>query len=203
MTIEFFLTSLIVAASPGTGTVYTVAAGLTHGWRASLVAALGCTLGIVPHMLAALTGLAALLHASPMAFAAVKYLGVAYLLWMAWHTLQGDGVLRIAPDTAPRTHGATVVSGILLNLLNPKLSMFFLAFLPQFVAPDQARATQHMLTLSLAFMLITFVVFAVYGIFAAAMRRHVLERPSVMRWMRRTFSAAFVLLAIRLAVMHP
>lgn len=202
MTPEFLLTSFIVVASPGTGTVYTVAAGLAQGGRASLAAALGCTLGIVPHIAAAMTGLAALLHASALAFEIVKYLGVAYLLWMAWHTLRRQGALRVAPGQAPRSHGATVLSGILLNLLNPKLSIFFLAFLPQFVAPGNPDATLHMLALSLVFMAMTFAVFAFYGVFAAAMRRHVLERPPVLLWMRRTFAAAFLLLAARLAYMQ-
>lgn len=199
MSPEFLLTAFVVVASPGTGAVYTVATGLSQGGRASVVAAFACTLGIVPHMLAAITGLAALLHASAMAFEIVKYLGVAYLLWMAWSAAGSRGVMRIETDEAPRSHGAIVLSGVLLNLLNPKLSIFFLAFLPQFVAPDQSDASLHMLTLSVVFMAMTFVVFALYGVFAAAMRIHVLERPSVLRCMRYSFSAAFVLLAARLA----
>ena len=87
MSIEFLITSLIVVASPGTGVLVTLAAGLSRGTRAAVVAAFGCTLGIVPHMLAAITGLAALLHTSALAFQAVKYAGVAYLLYMAWSTL--------------------------------------------------------------------------------------------------------------------
>lgn len=199
MSPEFLLTAFVVVASPGTGAVYTVATGLSQGGRASVVAAFACTLGIVPHMLAAITGLAALLHASAMAFEIVKYLGVAYLLWMAWSAARSRGVMRIETDEAPRSHGAIVLSGVLLNLLNPKLSIFFLAFLPQFVAPDQSDVSLHMLTLSMVFMAMTFVVFALYGVFAAAMRIHVLERPSVLRCMRYSFSAAFVLLAARLA----
>lgn len=202
MNLEFLLTSLIVVASPGTGVVYTVATGLTQGWRASVVAAFGCTLGIVPHMLAAITGLAALLHASPQAFQTIKYLGVAYLLWMAWSSLQSHGALHIDPNKAPRANGAVIFSGILLNLLNPKLSIFFLAFLPQFLAPGETNATWHMLQLSFIFMAITFAIFTVYGVFCASMRRHILERPPVLRWMRRLFSAAFVLLAARLALMQ-
>ncbi len=202
MNLEFFVTSLIVAASPGTGVIYTVAAGLARGWRASVVAALSCTLGIVPHMLAAITGLAALLHTSPLAFEITKYLGVAYLLWMAWSTLQSHGALHIDPHKTPRSNGAVIFSGILLNLLNPKLSIFFLAFLPQFLAPGETDAMWRMLQLSFIFMAITFAVFVIYGVLCASMRRHVLERPSVLQWLRRLFSAAFVLLAVRLALMQ-
>lgn len=202
MTPEFLLTSLVVVASPGTGAVYTVAAGVARGARASLVAALGCTLGTLPHMLAAVTGLAALLQTSALAFEVIKYLGVAYLLWMAWGMTRAKGALQIEPDTAPRSSGAVILSGILVNLLNPKLSIFFFAFLPQFVATGAAHATQDMLLLSLVFMAITFAVFALYGVFAAAMCRRVLDNPSVLRWMRRIFGATFVLLAARLALMH-
>jgi threonine/homoserine/homoserine lactone efflux protein len=202
MDLEFFATSLIMAASPGTGVVYTVAAGLARGWRASVVAAFSCTLGIVPHMLAAITGLAALLHASPLAFEIIKYLGVAYLLLMAWSTLQSHGALHIDPNKTPPSNGAVICSGILLNLLNPKLSIFFLAFLPQFLTPGETNATWRMLQLSFIFMAITFAIFVIYGLFCASMRHHVLERPSVLQWMRRIFSSAFVLLAARLALMH-
>ena len=200
MTIEFLLTSLIVVASPGTGVVITLAAALARGARASLVAALGCTLGIVPHMLAAVTGLAALLHASALAFETLKYLGVAYLLWMAWSTLRETGALSIRPDAAIRSSLQVIWSAMLANLLNPKLSIFFFAFLPQFVSREEAQPVHRMLELSGAFMLMTFAVFALYGVTAAAVRRHVVSSPRVMAWMRRTFAAAFVALGARLAL---
>ncbi|WP_028535593.1 LysE family translocator [Paludibacterium yongneupense] len=202
MTAEFLITSLIIVASPGTGVVYTVAAGLAHGWRASIVAAFGCTLGIVPHMLAAVTGLAALLHESILAFEIVKYCGVAYLLWMAWSSLQSSGVLCIELNKAPRSPGSVILSGILLNFLNPKLSIFFLAFLPQFLAPREPNPMPRMLQLSLIFMAVTFAVFIIYGVFSASVRNHVLERPAVLRRMRYVFSTAFVLLAARLVWLH-
>lgn len=203
MSAEFLITSLIVVVSPGTGVLYTLAAGLSHGGRMSIIAAFGCTLGIVPHMIAATTGLAALLHASATAFQILKYLGVAYLLYMAWHTLKAQGALRIDAGMAPRPAGAVVVSAILVNLLNPKLSLFFLAFLPQFVSTGETAPVARMLELSLIFMALTFVVFAIYGSFAAAMRRHVLSRPDVLAWLRRGFAAAFVALGAKLALTEP
>lgn len=161
MDLDFLLTSLVVVASPGTGVPVTLAAGLSNGPRAAVVAAFGCTLGIVPHMLAAITGLAALLHASAVAFQAVKYAGVAYLLYMAWATLQERGALRVGADGgAPRPDREVVASAILVNLLNPKLSVFFFAFLPQFVGADEAAPGLRMLGLSLVFMLMAFAVFA-------------------------------------------
>lgn len=197
---EFLLTSFIVVASPGTGALVTLAAGLSRGARASLVAALGCTLGIVPHMLAAITGLAALLHASATAFDAIKYAGVAYLLYMAWTALQERGALKIDADGPTRSTREVIGHAILVNVLNPKLSIFFLAFLPQFIGHDDAQPTRRMLELSGVFMAMTFAVFAVYGVFAAAMRDRVLARPAVLRWMRRGFAAAFVGLGVKLAL---
>lgn len=201
MTLEFLITTFIVVASPGTGVLYTLAAGLTRGARASVVAAFGCILGIVPHMAAAILGLAALLHTSALAFEIFKYVGVAYLLWMAWSTLQERGALTVDERAVDdRGFMRVTVEAILINILNPKLSIFFLAFLPQFVSAEEARPLAGMLTLSGVFMLMTFVVFVIYGLLAAAIRDHVISRPRVLTWMRRTFAAAFVALGARLAL---
>jgi threonine/homoserine/homoserine lactone efflux protein len=200
MSLEFLITSLIVVASPGTGVLVTLAAGLSRGARAAVVAAFGCTLGIVPHMLAAITGLAALLHTSAVAFQVIKYLGVAYLLYMAWMTLKEHGALKIEADHNPRSDGQVIVSAILVNVLNPKLSIFFFAFLPQFISVGEANPLSQMLELSLVFMAMTFAVFVIYGVFAASVRDHVIFRPRILAWMRRTFAAAFVALGAKLAV---
>jgi len=200
MSPEFLLTSLIVVASPGTGVLVTLAAGLSRGARAAIVAAVGCTLGIVPHMLAAITGLAALLHASALAFQTIKYAGVAYLLYMAWRTLQEHGALRVEAEEAPQSSGQVIWSAILVNALNPKLSIFFFAFLPQFVEAGEIHPVGRMLELSLFFMVMTFGVFVLYGAFAASVRQHVTSRPRVLAWMRRAFAAAFVALGAKLAM---
>jgi threonine/homoserine/homoserine lactone efflux protein len=199
MSIEFLLTSLIVVVSPGTGVLYTLAAGLSRGARASVVAAFGCTLGIVPHLAAAILGLAALLHTSALLFQSFKYAGVAYLLWMAWMTLKEHGALKVERETGARSDLQVTVRAILINILNPKLSIFFLAFLPQFMDVGEAHPLPRMLELSLVFMLMTFVVFVGYGLFAASVRDHVISRPRVMAWLRRTFAAAFVALGAKLA----
>jgi len=200
MSYEFLLTTLIIVASPGTGVVYTLAAGLSRGGRASVLAAFACTLGIVPHLIAALTGLAALLHTSALLFEIVKYAGVVYLLYMAWATIRERGAMRIDARPDNRTAWQVVVDGVLINVLNPKLSIFFVAFLPQFIAPNEPHVLARMLELSGVFMLATFVIFAIYGLFAAAMRDRVVSSPRVMAWMRRTFAAAFVALGARLAL---
>jgi threonine/homoserine/homoserine lactone efflux protein len=200
MSIDFFITSLIVVASPGIGVLFTLAAGLSRGWRASVIAAFGCTLGIVPHMLAAVMGLAALMHTSALAFQVLKYLGVAYLLYMAWSTLKEQGALKVETELGAHSATQVIVSAILVNLLNPKLSIFFLAFLPQFVHADEPQPLTHMLGLSAIFMLLTFVVFVGYGVFAASVRNHVITRPRVLTWMRRTFAGGFAALGAKLAL---
>jgi threonine/homoserine/homoserine lactone efflux protein len=200
MSIEFLVTSLIVIVSPGTGVLYTLAAAISRGSRASVVAAFGCTLGIVPHMAAAILGVTALLHTSAVAFQAFKWLGVGYLLYMAWNTLRQRGALRVETNIGIRSDIKVTIEAILINILNPKLSIFFFAFLPQFVSGNEPHPLWHMLMLSVAFMLLTFIVFVGYGLFAAAIRDHVISRPRVLTWMRRTFAAAFVALGAKLAL---
>jgi threonine/homoserine/homoserine lactone efflux protein len=200
VSIEFLLTSLIVVVSPGTGVLYTLATGLSRGARASVVAAFGCTLGIIPHMAAAITGLAALLHTSALAFQTLKYLGVAYLLYMAWNTLKEHGALKIEKEIAPRSVTQIVVTAVLINILNPKLSIFFFSFLPQFVNANEPHALPRMLELSSVFMFLTFAVFAGYGVFAASVRDHITSRPKVLTWMRRSFAGAFAALGVKLAL---
>ena len=204
MTVSFLLTSLIVVASPGTGVLYTLAVALRGGSRASIAAAFGCTLGIVPAMLAAMLGLAAVLHASAVAFAALKYCGVAYLLYMAWQALREQGALSIDTRTSDtraslRSNWRVIVTGFLINILNPKLSIFFLAFLPQFIDVGESHPLARMLELSAVFMAMTFAVFAVYGLFAASVRDHVVSRPRVVSWLRRSFAAGFAALGAKLA----
>jgi threonine/homoserine/homoserine lactone efflux protein len=198
--IEFLLTSLIVVATPGTGVLYTLAAGLSRGSRASVVAAFGCTLGIVPHMAAAILGLSAVLNASALAFQALKYAGVAYLLYMAWNTLRERGPLRIEKNVRTRSAWDVTITAILINILNPKLTLFFFAFLPQFLTTGDVNPLSRMLGLSAVFMMMTFVVFVGYGLLAARVRDHVIARPRVVTWMRRTFAAAFVALGVKLAL---
>jgi len=199
VSLAFVVTTLVVVASPGIGVVYTLSAGLSRGRRASVVAAFGCTLGILPHIAAALLGLAALLYTSSVAFQTLKILGVVYLLWMAWRTWRDHGALQIDARPDARTPRDVIVSAILVNLLNPKLSVFFVAFLPQFVRADDPHRLARMLELSFAFMVATFVVFVAYGLAAAWVRRHVLGRPRVLVWMRRVFAGTFVGLGAKLA----
>ena len=199
MSYAFLLTSLIVIVSPGTGVLYTLAAALTRGSRASIAAALGCTLGIVPHMAAAMLGLTAVLHTSALAFAMLKWCGVLYLLYMAWQALRERGALAVDLRIDARSARRVIVTGFLINILNPKLSIFFLAFLAQFIDAFEERPLLRMLELSLAFMAMTLAVFVLYGLFASAVRDRIVTRPRAMTWLRRAFAGSFAALGAKLA----
>ncbi len=200
MSLEFLLTSLVVVLLPGTGVIYTLAIGLSRGVTASIAAAFGCTLGIVPAAIASIIGLAAVLHTSALAFQVVKYLGVAYLFYMAWKILKDDGVMEMSEDNDKAGFARIAVTGTLLNVLNPKLSLFFLAFLPQFVSADEANATASLIWLALVFMVMTFAVFVLYGAFASYARDYVIQRPTVMLWIKRSFAGTFGFLGVKLAL---
>lgn len=200
MSFEFLLTSLVVVLLPGTGVIYTLAVGLGRGFKASVAAAFGCTLGIVPAAVASIIGLAALLHTSALAFQVVKFLGVAYLFYMAWKILKDDTVMEVSENTDQIGYVKIATTGTLLNVLNPKLSLFFLAFLPQFISPSATNATASLVGLAVVFMVMTFAVFVVYGGFAAYARDYVIRRPSVMKWIKRCFAGTFGFLGAKLAI---
>ncbi|MBT6031439.1 MAG: LysE family translocator [Kordiimonadaceae bacterium] len=200
MSIEFFITSIVVILLPGTGVLYTVAIGLGRGFRASIAAAIGCTAGIIPAALASIIGLAAIFHTSALAFQIVKYLGVLYMLYMAWNILRDVGALDVKQDRKPISLMRITINGALINFLNPKLSLFFLAFLPQFVEIGNANAPAQMFTLAGIFMVLTFIVFVGYGGCASLAHDYVINRPSVLKWLKRSFATTFAFLGVRLAL---
>lgn len=200
ISLEFLITSFIVVLIPGTGVIYTLSTGLVQGRKASVFAALGCTAGIVPHLMATVLGLAALLHSSALAFQALKYAGVAYLLYIAYATWRDKSAFAIDSSSARNTASRLVIKALLLNILNPKLTLFFLAFLPQFIRPGTTEPLLQLLLLSSVFMAMTFVVFVAYGFLAHAFRKAVIESPQVQNWLRRGFAAAFAGLGANLAI---
>jgi threonine/homoserine/homoserine lactone efflux protein len=200
ITIDFLITSFIVVIIPGTGAVFTVSTGLTQGKRASVFAALGCTLGIVPHLVATIFGLAAIMHTSAIAFQLLKWAGMLYLFYIAWMTWRDRSAFAVDEAIPKSSASQLIIRAILLNLLNPKLTIFFLAFLPQFVSPTVASPLAHMLLLSAVFMLMTFVIFVGYGLLAHTFRKVVIESKRVQDWLRRSFAAAFAGLGVNLAM---
>ena len=199
VTIEFFITSLVVVLIPGTGVIYTVSTGLFLGWRASIVAALGCTFGIIPHLTASILGLSAILHTSALAFQVVKYAGVAYLLYMAWSMWRETGALSLESSSTSKSMLQIAIRGFLINILNPKLSIFFLAFLPLFVSPETATPIIQMIFLGVLFMALTLVVFVLYGLSANGVRKYIYNSQRLITWLQRSFAATFAALGVKLA----
>jgi threonine/homoserine/homoserine lactone efflux protein len=197
---EFLLTSLVVVLIPGTGVIYTVSTGLFLGWRASIAAAFGCTAGIIPHLSASILGLSAILHMSALAFQVVKYAGAAYLIYLAWSMWRETGALTFNPSAPKNSLRQIALRGFLINILNPKLSIFFLAFLPLFVSPNSSSPMLEMFILSGAFMAMTLIIFILYGISANSVRRHVVNSPRLIVWLQRSFAATFAALGFKLAM---
>lgn len=200
MSVQFLLTAVVVCLVPGTGVIYTLAMGLGQGPRAALWAAWGCTLGILPAMAAAVLGLAAVLHTSAMLFQMVKFAGVAYLLWLAWQALKAGGALNVQAERGHEPGWRVAWRAVLINALNPKLSIFFLALLPPFLSGDPATATREMMVMGAVFMALTFGIFVLYGLFAAQARAMILGNARLMAWVNRGFAAIFAALAGRLAL---
>ena len=197
---EFLLTSLVVVLMPGTGVIYTVSTGLFQGKRAGIAAACGCTAGILPHLLATILGLSAILHMSALTFQVIKTIGAAYLLYLAWSMWRNTGVLRLNAPGERRGDGRIAVHGLLINILNPKLTIFFLAFLPLFISPDAKHPTMQLILLSAVFMGMTLVIFILYGLFAHAVRRHVVASARRTRRLQRSFALVFTALGAKLAL---
>ena len=200
ISMEFLLTSLVVVLVPGTGVIYTVSNGLFLGWRASIAAALGCTAGIVPHLTASILGLSAILHMSALAFQAVKFAGVAYLFYLAWSMWRQTGAIQFESTATQNGLLRIAIKGFLINILNPKLSIFFLAFLPLFVVKGSVPPMYQMSILSAFFMVLTLFIFVVYGISAHGVRRSIKNSPTTVVWLQRFFAATFAALGAKLAV---
>jgi threonine/homoserine/homoserine lactone efflux protein len=201
-TYQFLLTSLVVVLVPGTGVVYTISSAIGGGQRRGLFAAIGCTLGIVPHLLAAMLGLSGIMQAGAVAFETVRWVGVAYLVFMGMSMIRAGGTLRLDDDRTAATDrpGVVVRRGILLNLLNPKLTVFFFAFLPQFLDTPPGVLDMRLVGLGAVFMLMTLAVFLVYAWVSAAVRERVLGTPAVVRWLRRLLGTFVIGFAAHLAL---
>ena len=200
LSIEFLLTSLVVVLIPGTGVIYTISNGLFRGGRASIAASLGCTAGIIPHLSASILGLSAILHMSALAFQGLKFAGAGYLLYLAWCMWRETGALKFNSPSTKNGLWHIIIRGFLINILNPKLSIFFLAFLPLFISPDASSPTIQMMILSVVFMAMTLIIFVLYGLSANAVRRHVVNSPKVILWLQRSFAATFAVLGLKLAM---
>ena len=200
LTTEFILTSLVVVLVPGTGVIYTVSTGIFSGGKPSVAAALGCTAGIVPHLLATIFGLSAIMHMSSLAFQVIKFAGAGYLLYLAWSMWRETGALTFEAGKTRKNSCQIATRGFLINILNPKLSIFFLAFLPLFVSPAASSPLVQLLWLSAVFMGMTLVIFILYGLSAHAVRNWITHSPTRMTRLQRSFAALFAALGLKLAL---
>ena len=196
---EFLLASLVVVLIPGTGVVFTITTGVTLKWRASIAAATGCTLGIVPHILASILGLSALLNMSARVFSILKLAGALYLLYLAWNMWREAGTLQINKKNAERDVTQIVIKAIAINLLNPKLTIFFFAFLPLFVSKNSSSPAMEMILLSAVFMGMTLIVFALYGILASGIRAYLLNSSKAVKRLQQAFAIILAGFAVKLA----
>ena len=197
---EFLLTSLVVVLMPGTGVIYTVTNGLFLGRRASIVAAFGCTAGIIPHLTASIFGLSAILHMSALAFQIIKYAGVLYLLYLACSMWRETGSLNFNRQSEARDMLQIAVRGVLINILNPKLTIFFLAFLPLFISQQEMSPIFQLIMLSLIFMSMTLFIFILYGMTANRLRKHVVGSPKLILMLQRSSAAIFAAFGLKLAL---
>ena len=198
--LEFLLASLVVVLVPGTGVIYTITTGLTLKWRASIAAAIGCTLGIVPHILASILGLSALLDMSAQVFSALKMAGATYLLYLAWNMWREAGTLEINKKTTEASAAQIVTKAIAINLLNPKLTIFFFAFLPLFISKNSSSPTMEMIMLSIVFMGITFFIFALYGILASGISAYLINSSKALKRLQQAFAVILAAFAVKLAL---
>ncbi|EJV0836015.1 LysE family translocator [Salmonella enterica subsp. enterica serovar Chester] len=197
MSMEYLITVLVICLSPGIGVVYTLSATLGGGWKAGFWASTGCTIATIIHLLIAMAGLAAIIHTSAVLFQTIKFAGVLYLFWMAWIILKDRSGLSVKAEKSV-TPGRLLSRGILLNILNPKLPLFFMAFIPQFVPAGSSMVLLP--ELGIIFTIVTFTVFMGYVALAAAGRQHILESATAMSWLRRAFAASFAALGLKLAI---
>ncbi|MDC7219969.1 MAG: LysE family translocator [Spirochaetales bacterium] len=196
----FLITALVVVLIPGTGVIYTVSNGLSGGKRESLLAALGCTLGIIPHLAAGILGISALLHTSARIFQIVKIIGVLYLVYLGVDLIRNRNLIQLDEEKGKGQALKIIGKGILLNLLNPKLTLFFLSFLPQFLTDSPLSYSVQMIGLSLIFMVMTLVVFILYGVLANSFKQFLLGSEKVMQRIQQSFGVILIGFAAKLAV---
>ncbi len=196
----FLGASLVSILMPGPAVLYVLANGLGRGRGGSVAAACGTTAGVSVHVLAAAAGVAAILHASAVLFSIVKYAGAAYLIYLAWRTLRSRAVFMPDGRSTPAGWRRIFWAGFGINILNPKVSVFFLAFLPQFASAESGSVAAQMLVLGAVFMAMTLVIFVLYGLLAAQLRAVVVARPRIGDAVRWCFASLFAALGLRLAL---
>ena len=207
--LAFFGVSLLLGITPGPDNLFVLVQSAQRGWRAGMAVVVGLCAGLVVHTAAVALGLAALFAASAEAFTVLKYLGAAYLAWLAWQSLRPrpEAMQNAAdPDRAPSPSERPAVSawrmvgrGMVMNLTNPKVLIFFLAFLPQFANPALGSVAPQIMLLGVVFMLATLLVFGTIAVFSGTFGTLLLRSARAQRWLNRAAGVVFLGLAVRLA----
>jgi threonine/homoserine/homoserine lactone efflux protein len=199
--IAFSLAALVLIVVPGPNIVYIVARGVEHGRQAAVFSALGVETGSLIHIGAAAIGLSALLASSQLAFDTARYLSAAYLLYLALRTFaRHDGPAADANETGARSLASTYRQAVLVNILNPKVALFFLAFLPQFVDPQRGPAWAQILVLGVVFLLIGLCLDLSYATAAGTIGHWLQRRPRALRWQRYTSGCVYLALGTAAAL---
>ena len=197
----FVASAVLLNIAPGQDTLYILGRSIGQGRRIGVCSALGVSAGTLVHTVAAALGLTAILAASATAFLVVKLAGAAYLVWLGIRALMAPALVVPAPASSVRAGAAKAFrQGLLTNVLNPKVALFFLAFLPQFVAPDSAAKTSAFLVLGLTFVTTGTIWVLILATAAAQVRGLLTDRPRVQVWIARIMGSLFVFLGLRLAV---
>lgn len=199
-TYTFLITSLIIILAPGTGVIYTVSMGMTEGRKKSIFAALGCTLGIVPHLCISIALSSLLMQMNEQVFTVIKYLGVLYLIYLGLSMILSKGKVEVSETQTETRATAIIRRGILINLLNPKLTLFFFSFLPQYVSLGSANYVAKSTLLGILFMALTLIVFVGYGLLAGTAKVWLCQSPKRMAFLQKCFGVIFIAFAIKLAI---
>jgi len=188
---------------PGAGSIYTISTGLFRGWRSSIVAAIGCTAGIIPHLLLSILVLSSVYEYSTEAFQAIKYIGAVYLLSLAYSMLKKSRGTDFSESLDQKKDKLKIIfNAVFINLFNPKLSIFFLAFLPLFVSLESEFPIIQFIFLGIIFMLMTLIVFIIYGLFAHNVSKYFRQSGVLYTWTQRAFAIIFVILGAKLLIME-
>ncbi len=199
VSLGFLATSLIVIIIPGTGVIYTVTTSLSGNKRSAFLAAFGCTLGILPHILAAILGISVILNTGAQIFKIIRIIGVLYLIYLGIGLLKAENGIKIGEKKKERPF-LIITKAILINLLNPKLTLFFLSFLPQFIEPDSLNTRIEMISLSLVFMGLTFIIFCSYGLLANSFRSVLIKSPKLFNRIQQGFGIILIGFAGKIAL---
>lgn len=201
-----FLTAAIALnVSPGPDLVYLLSRTIAQGTRVGLASAAGVCCGAVVHVLAAACGLSAILAASATAFSVVKYVGAAYLFYLGIQAFRSSGMLvaaEAAQATASVTPAQAFAQGVLVDVLNPKVALFFMAFLPQFVRPDHGSAALQLVFLGLLVILVAILIEALFVLAAARATEFFRRNPAASVGLERVLGTVFVALGLRLALVR-